>query len=108
MTVNNASCLSACLMTLTLSLSALPASAKNISQEQNDAYQARETYHQNKSKLQSLTGSIAQQEVRVANEQAKLDALKAEQTAAQHALTQSKADLDAKVERLNAVWDERD
>jgi len=100
--------LSASIIAVSLLAFAALSNAQNINAEQEAAYQARETYNENKNKLNALSNSVAQQEVRVAEAQGKLDDLKAQQTAAQTALAASKIDLDAKVEALNAVWDLRD
>lgn len=81
--------------------------AKDISNEQNNAYQARKLYNKNKSSHQDLLTRIQQQEKRVAEEQARLNDLKAKEVNAQTAVDQSKIDLDAKTQKLNEVWELR-
>ncbi len=93
----------------TLSLCLLPsyALAKDISNEQRNAYEARQEYTKNKSNHENLLTRISLQEERIAKEQERLNQLKTEETMAKTKLEQSKIDLDAKVRALNAVWDLR-
>lgn len=81
--------------------------AKDIINEQRQAYQARERYNDNKSDYENLLRQIAKQEKHVNEEQEKLNQLKKDEVAARLKLDQSKADLDAKTQRLNEVWDSR-
>jgi len=79
-------------------------SAKDISNEQRNAYEARETYNKKKSAHADLVKRISQQEKRLVEEQARLDKLKAEEQSAKAAVDQAKTDLENKVDALNAVW----
>lgn len=96
------------LVTLTVA-SVVPsiAVAKDITNEQRQAYQARERYNDNKSDYENLLRRIAKQEKHLIEEQEKLNQLKKDEVAAKLELEQSKADLDAKTQRLNEVWDSR-
>lgn len=93
---------------LSLCLLSTYASAKDIQNEQRNAYEARKTYNNNQSKHQNLLNRIKQQEKRVAGEQERLDKLIAEEATAKAELDQSKADLDTKVRILNDAWNLRD
>lgn len=83
------------------------AMAKDITNEQRQAYQARERYQDNKSNHEKLLQRISRQESRITKEQEKLDQMKKDEVAAITELEQSKADLDAKTQTLNDVWDSR-
>jgi len=83
------------------------ASAQDISNEQRNAYEARAQYNKNKSSYNDIVVRLSQQEQRLAEEQERLNQLKAEESAAKSALEQSKIDLDEKVRILNDVWDSR-
>ncbi len=82
--------------------------AKDISNEQRNAYEARKAYNKNKSAHENLITRITQQEKRVTDEQVRLNQLKADEVAAKAKLDQSKMDLDEKVRVLNEVWELRD
>lgn len=86
----------------------LPAFARNISGEQRAVYEARKQYSQDNSDYENYTKQIEAQEQLMAQEQAKLNALRDKQSAAQQAAEASKADLDAKEKILNEVWEQRD
>lgn len=83
------------------------AAAKDIQNEQRNAYEARVLYNKNQSSHEGLLTRISQQEQRVADAQARLDQLITEETTSKENLAQSKTDLDAKVRSLNDVWDLR-
>lgn len=83
------------------------AAAKDIQNEQRNAYEARELYNKNQSSHEGLLTRISQQEQRVADAQAQLDKLITEEATSKAALAQSKTDLEAKVRSLNDVWDSR-
>lgn len=89
------------------SLSTCPVNAKDITNEQRNAYEARNLYNKNKSNHENLLTRISQQEKRIAEEQTKLNKLKAEEATAKTELDQSKADLEAKTKALDEVWDLR-
>jgi len=81
--------------------------ARDISNEQRAASDARDVYNQAKSVDNSLTQQIADQEKRVTAEQTRLDELKNKQLANKAALKNAEVDLNAKVITLEKVWDER-
>jgi len=81
--------------------------ARDISNEQRAASDARDVYNQAKSVDNSLTQQIADQEKRVTAEQTRLDELKNKQLANKAALKNAEVDLNAKVMTLEKVWDER-
>ncbi len=82
--------------------------AKDISNEQRNAYKARQAYNQNKSNYESLLTQIEQQERYLAEQQQKLDQLLADKMQAKAKLDESKKHLDAEVKTLNQVWELRD
>lgn len=82
--------------------------AKDISNEQRNAYKARQDYNQNKSEYESLLVQISEQERYLAQQQEKLDQLNAEKVRAKEKLEQSKQRLDAEVNALNRAWESRD
>lgn len=82
--------------------------AKNISNEQRNAYKARQEYNQNKSDYESLLIQISEQERYLAKQQQKLDQLNADKVKAKEKLNQSKQRLDTEVKALNRVWESRD
>jgi septal ring factor EnvC (AmiA/AmiB activator) len=96
------------IMALSLCLLSPYVVAKDISNEQRNAYEARKAYNKNKSAYENLIKRVSQQEKRVADEQARLNQLKADEVAAKAKLDQSKQDLDEKVRALNEVWELRD
>lgn len=83
------------------------AEAKDITNEQRQAYEARKRYIDNKSDYEKLLRNISKQEEHVAEEQEKLEQLKKDEVAAKAKLEQSKADLEVKNQQLNDVWDSR-
>lgn len=91
-----------------LSAFSLTALARDISNEQRNAYEARKEFNKKKSNHQNLLSRVSQQEKKVAEEQERLQTLRAEEATAKQALDQAKTNLDDKVEALNAVWDQRD
>lgn len=95
------------LIALSLSLFANAAAARDISNEQREAYEARQAYNKAKTNYADYAYQIEQQEKRVADAQTRLNNLQNEQANAQSDVDAKKADLDAKVQRLNDVWDER-
>ncbi len=90
------------------SVSSYAAYAKDISNEQRNAYKARQAYNQNKSDYESLLTQIEQQERYLAQQQQKLDQLLADKMQAKAKLDESKKHLDAEVKTLNQVWELRD
>ncbi len=74
------------------------AHARDISAEQRAASNARDHYNETKSNDAALTKQIADQEQRVAAEQARLTELQNKQSANKAAYESAKADLDAKSE----------
>jgi septal ring factor EnvC (AmiA/AmiB activator) len=95
------------LFTLCLAASA-STHAKDITNQQRNAYEARQEYHQNKSDYESLESQISQQEKYLADQQRKLDKLNADKERVKAKLDQSKKRLDAEVKALNQLWDQRD
>lgn len=81
--------------------------SKDITNEQRNAYEAREAYNKRKSEHAALTKHVMQQEQRVAQEQARLDQLKADEAQAQTAVEKAKVNLDQSVKALNDVWEFR-
>lgn len=81
--------------------------ARDISHEQRAASDARDAYNRAKSTDDALTQQIAEQEKRVASEQAHLKALQDKQMANKATLENAQIDLDAKVMTLEKVWNER-
>ncbi len=92
--------ISACLLSQT-------AYARDISSEQNRAREARKTYQQKRSNYDNLSMQLKRQEQVVADEQTRLDSLKANHSTAKSELGNAKVDLDTKVQQLNDVWHER-
>lgn len=84
------------------------ATAKDITNEQRNAYDARKAYNKHKSAHENLLTRIADQEKRIADEQARLNQLKADEMTAKTKLDQSKTNLDEQVRILNDVWEQRD
>lgn len=82
--------------------------AQDISNEQRNAYEARQIFNESKSAHESALNRLSNQEKRVAKEQSRLQQAIQEEQAAKSALAQSKANLDSKVDALNQVWDLRD
>lgn len=82
--------------------------ARDISNEQRNAYKARQEYNQNKSEYESLLVQISEQERYLAQQQEKLDQLNAEKVNAKEKLDQSKQRLDAEVIALSRAWESRD
>jgi len=93
---------------LTIALSAAPALARDITREQQAAYDARLQYEQANSDLENATKQLETQQKLLEREQARLKELQEKQTAAQTALEKAKADVDAKDKILNEVWEQRD
>jgi septal ring factor EnvC (AmiA/AmiB activator) len=107
MTAKQSSTLILLVIFLSLCLTPTFASAKDIKNEQRNAYKARKLYNKNRTNHQNLLTRISRQEKRVADEQEKLDKLTAEEATARAKLEKSKVDLDAKVRTLNEAWDLR-
>lgn len=102
------STISALAFAIPLCLTTSLATAKDIQNEQRNAYEARVQYNKNKSSHQNLLTRISQQEQRAADAQARLDQLITEEATSKAALAQSKTDLAEKVRLLNEVWGLRD
>jgi Flp pilus assembly protein TadB len=98
---------SSALVLASLTFAVNMAFARDISNEQRAASDARDVYNQAKSVDNSLTQQIADQEKRVTAEQTRLDELKNKQLANKAALKNAEVDLNAKVMTLEKVWDER-
>lgn len=95
------------LFTLCLTVSA-SIHAKDITNQQRNAYEARQEYNQNKFDYESLESQISQQEKYLAEQQRKLNKLNADKERVKAKLDQSKQNLDEKVKALNQVWELRD
>lgn len=74
--------------------------AKDIKNEQRQAYEARERYNDTKSKHEKLMKKISKK-------QEELTELINEEAAAKLEVEKSKANLEAKTQQLNDVWDSR-
>ncbi len=81
--------------------------ARDISNEQRNAYEARQVFNKKKSNHQNLLTRISQQEKRVSEEQERLSKLRDQEAAAKNELEQARINLDNKTNALNAVWDQR-
>ncbi|HOY71209.1 MAG TPA: hypothetical protein PL131_10665 [Methylotenera sp.] len=88
-------------------LSATPTLARDISNEQRAASEARERYNAAVSNDASLSKQVAEQEKRVATEQARLKDLQDKQAQNKALVDSAKTDLDAKVQTLESVWEQR-
>ena len=99
-----------CILTLFILslLCSVSINAKDISNQQRNAYEARQEYNQNKSDYESLLVQISEQEKYLAQQQEKLDQLNAEKVSAKEKMDQSKQRLDSEVEALNNAWELRD
>lgn len=82
--------------------------AQDITNEQRNAYEARQTYNKKMSVHQNLLTRVSQQQKRVNDEQTRLSQLKADEQSAMSELELAKANLDSKVNALNTVWELRD
>lgn len=90
-----------------LATSFTPSFARDISKEQRAASDARERYNAAVSDDATLSKQVADQEKRVATEQARLQELQEKQAQQKSTVENAKADLDAKVQILESVWEER-
>lgn len=88
-------------------LNATPTLARDISNEQRAASEARERYNAAVSNEASLSKQVAEQEKRVATEQARLKELQDKQAQNKGLIDSAKTDLDAKVQTLESVWEQR-
>ncbi len=98
----------ALLITTLLSSFSSIALARDISNEQRNAYEARQAYNKQKSAHEALNQRVAVQEKHVAQAQEKLNQLRQEAQQAKAAEEQAKVNLENSVNALNAVWDLRD
>ena len=94
-------------LSLCLFLAASAVFARDISNEQRAASEARERYNQAKSNNAKLAEQVSAQEKRVTDEQARLKTLQENQAKANTELQSAEADLETKVNALEKVWDER-
>ncbi len=90
-----------------LTLNATLTLARDISNEQRAASEARDTYNNAVAHEADLGKQIADQEKRVATEQARLKDLQDKQAANKSAVDNAKVDLEAKVQALEKAWPER-
>ncbi len=81
--------------------------ARDISNEQRAASQARDRYNNAVANDKNLALQIAEQEKRVANEQARLNELRNKQTESKALLESTQLELDEKVKTLENAWGER-
>lgn len=91
-----------------LTIISTPTVAQDISNEQRNAYEARQAYNKKMSAHKNLLTRVSQQEKRINDEQTRLDQLKADEQKAMSELGQAKTNLDSKVNALNAIWELRD
>lgn len=91
---------------LTLSL-AWPAMARDISQEQRAASDAREQYRQLSADYDGVSKQVQDMEKYVAQVQTKLKDLRDKQSAIQVARDKAKADMEAKEKIVDQLWDQR-
>lgn len=94
-------------LSLCLFLAASAVFARDISNEQRATSEARDRYNQAKSNNAKLAEQVFAQEKRVTDEQARLKTLQENQAKANTELQSAEADLEAKVNVLEKVWDER-
>ena len=99
-------CLSTGAMLLVLSM-AVPALARDISQEQRAASDAREQYRQLSADYDGVTKQVQDMEKYVAQSQAKLKELRDKQSATLTARDKAKADMEAKEKIVDDLWDQR-
>ncbi|MFM9835059.1 MAG: hypothetical protein ACKVOA_03040 [Methylophilaceae bacterium] len=89
-------------------LTAVPVFARDISHEQQAAYDAREHYSDAVSDYESSGKKVEAQKKLLEREQAKLKELQDNQIAAQKEVDNAKADMDAKSKILDEAWEQRD
>lgn len=94
-------------LSMLFSISATSAMARDIGNEQRAASEARERYNLAVSNDASLSKQVAEQEKRVATEQAHLKELQDKQAQNKALIESAKTDLDAKVQTLESVWEDR-
>ena len=85
-----------------------PTFARDITHEQQAAYDARFQAEQANSDLANANTQLEAQQKQLEREQARLKELQDKQTAAKKALENANADLDAKTKVLDKAWEERD
>lgn len=97
-------CLSLGILIMTFSSTTV---ARDISNEQRAASEARDTYNNAITNERGLSQQIAEQKKRVATEQARLNDLQDKQAANKSAIESAKVDLEVKVQALEKAWPER-
>ena len=93
---------------LAFALSTAPALARDITREQQAAYDARLHLEQASADLEDTTKQIEAQNKLLEREQARLKALQDKQVAAQKEVENAKADLAVKTKILDEAWEQRD
>jgi uncharacterized protein involved in exopolysaccharide biosynthesis len=83
---------------------ALPLMAKDVATEQYNVSVAREHYNDARSEYESVTEMAEAQAQRVAQEQARLDALKKQQKAAKARLDSTTGKLKQREQALDTAW----
>jgi len=86
----------------------LPALARDITHEQQAAYDARLRLEDANSDYEDAIKQVEKQNKLLVREQAKLKELQDKQAAAQKALENAKVDKEEKDKILNEVWEQRD
>jgi hypothetical protein len=88
--------------------STIPVFARDISHEQQAAYDAREHYTDAVSDYEDSSKKVEAQKKLLIREQAKLKELQDKQAAAQKEVDNAKADMDSKTKILDEAWEQRD
>jgi hypothetical protein len=89
-------------------LTSLHVYARDITHEQQAAYDAREHYTDAVSDYEDSGKKVEAQKKILVREQAKLKELQDKQVAAQKEMDNAKADMDAKTKILDEAWEQRD
>ncbi|MGB4812302.1 MAG: hypothetical protein WBP13_07470 [Methylophilaceae bacterium] len=95
------------LFSLLLVTFALPSLARDISNEQRAASEARDRYNDATSNEAKLSKQVAEQEKRIAEDQSRLKELQDKLATNKSEAENAKADMDAKVEALERAWPDR-
>ena len=89
-------------------LTSLHVYARDITHEQQAAYDSREHYTDAVSDYEDSGKKVEAQKKLLVREQAKLKELQDKQVAAQKEVDNAKADMDAKTKTLDEAWEQRD
>ncbi len=86
---------------------ALPAQARNILSEQNEAANARDAYRDAVTKHEDLQARIKAQQALIEKEQAKLKQLQAEEVTSRNNIDNAKTLFEQKSKALDEAWKQR-